>query len=38
MLGKLLCWMGFHDWYTGITFSYCRRECCDAETKLIGDE
>lgn len=30
MLGKLLCWMGLHDWYEGLVVIYCVRRGCNA--------
>ncbi len=38
LLGQFLCWMGAHDWYEGITKTYCLR--CDEvlfEVKMDAD-
>jgi hypothetical protein len=37
-IGKLLCKCGWHDWYEGVMWAYCRREGCRAKYNLIIDD
>lgn len=38
MLGKLLCWLGFHDWYQGRTHMYCMRTDCEVTESFHEDD
>lgn len=37
MLGRLLCWFGFHDWYQGLHHRYCLRDHCEEVEYTHGD-
>lgn len=36
-IGRLLCKMGWHDWYEGITVARCCRVGCNAKYNLLTD-
>jgi len=39
LVGSFLCWLGFHDWYHGLTCIYCLRRGCEQKLPLYeGDE
>jgi hypothetical protein len=35
LVGKLLCWMGLHDWYEGVTCVYCLRTDCEESLQNV---
>ncbi len=36
MIGKLLCWLGYHRWYEGTWKRYCTRQGCKKEENVVG--
>lgn len=37
-LGRLMCKLGWHDWYEGMTKAYCCRSGCNAHYSLWIDD